>query len=76
MYYRIYYMADESTRVRGFEPVEADDDGAAVAHAEARQRSVTMELWCADRMVKRWSLVPDADTLNGVGGGSPFDSPV
>ncbi len=60
-HYRLYYMAEETTRIRGFEPIEADDDAAAVEGVRERQRSVAMELWCANWMVKRWALVPESD---------------
>jgi hypothetical protein len=55
--YRIYYMADPHVRVRGFEAIEADDDGDAVSRAENQQRMLAVELWCANRFVKRWQLV-------------------
>jgi hypothetical protein len=49
-------MADQSAFVRGFEPIEADDDATAVSGAENRQQMLAVELWCANRLVKRWQL--------------------
>jgi hypothetical protein len=45
-------------RIPGFEPVEAEDDAKAIRDAEARQRVLGIELWCAHRLVKRWDLLP------------------
>lgn len=64
-HYRLYFMADPDARVRGFEPIEADDDSAAVSGAEERQQMLALELWCASRLVKRWQLV------RGEGSSSP-----
>jgi hypothetical protein len=55
--YRLYLQTDEHARVQGFEQIEADDDSAAVAAAVARRRSIGLELWCANRLVRRWELV-------------------
>jgi hypothetical protein len=39
------------------EPIEAGDDTAAIREAEAQQRAIAVELWCANRLVKKWELV-------------------
>jgi len=59
--YRLYYRTDQNVSIRGFEPLEADSDAAAINGAEARQRTLGVELWCANRLVKRWDLVQPAE---------------
>lgn len=56
-HYRIFYRTKEQERLTGFEPIEAEDDTRAIREAEAQQRAIAVELWCANRLVKKWNLV-------------------
>jgi hypothetical protein len=58
-HYRLYYRTEARAQVRGFEPIEAENDTKAINEAEAKQRAIAVELWCAHRLVKQWSLVGD-----------------
>ena len=60
-HYRIFFRTDNKERLRGFEPIEAGDDTAAIREAEAHQRAIAVELWCANRLVKKWDLVQTTD---------------
>lgn len=51
LYYRLYYFSPRIPGIVKFDEIQAADDGAARAVADARQGEHALELWCGHRMV-------------------------
>jgi hypothetical protein len=52
--YRIYILTDKDL-IAAVQEIDCDDDAAAIAMAEAlRSEYPWIEIWYADRMVRRW----------------------
>ena len=51
VYYRLYRLAAPGGRFVGFEEIEAADDDAAIAAAEAYRGAQALELWAGKRKV-------------------------
>lgn len=54
VYYRLYRLAEPGGRFVGFEEIEAADDDAAIAAAEAYRGAQALELWSGKRKVRRF----------------------
>lgn len=57
-YYRLYVLSAPEGRFVGFEEIEAEDDIAAVRHAEAFVGERPLELWCGSRKVRGFAVKP------------------
>ena len=53
-YYRLYFMDPRSGHIAAFESIEAPDDEAAIATADAHRGWQVLELWCEARKVRRF----------------------
>jgi hypothetical protein len=51
--YRIYFI--ERGHITAADAFETVDDGMAIAYLETRRRGRLAELWCLDRIVRRYA---------------------
>ena len=56
-YYRLYFLGGGSGPIFDFRDFEVADDDDAVAVAQGLRRIGAMELWCADRKIRRWEPI-------------------
>ncbi|HXH53686.1 MAG TPA: hypothetical protein VNH53_09710 [Sphingomicrobium sp.] len=67
-YYRLYFFDGAGGHITGVAEFEAHSDPAAIAAAEATRGIAPMELWCAERPVRRWAALPAAAVRRGRNG--------
>ena len=65
VYYRLYLLAEPGGRFVGFEEIEAADDDAAIAAAEAYPGAQALELWCGKRKVQSFASRSDRRSRAG-----------
>lgn len=53
-YYRLYFLDGDRHHILECREFEAADDAAAIVSSAKSQELGPMELWCRDRIVKRW----------------------
>ncbi|HVL78474.1 MAG TPA: hypothetical protein VM346_04210 [Sphingomicrobium sp.] len=57
-HYRLYFFDGAGGHIGRVAEYEAHGDPAAIAVAETARGIAPMELWCADRPVRRWPALP------------------
>ena len=53
VYYRLYFLGDDG-HIVGHSAWDSEDDTEAMQCAEAVQEGRAMELWCGNRVVRRY----------------------
>jgi hypothetical protein len=60
--YRLYFI--ERGHIAAADAFEAVDDGMAIAYLESRRRGRLAELWCRDRIVRRYAQDAEGVSTN------------
>lgn len=55
--YDLYLFAPDEKVIAGWHRFEADDDETAVEIAEGLAQQAPLELWQADKLVRRWDTI-------------------
>jgi hypothetical protein len=58
--YRLYFI--ERGHITAADAFDAVDDGMAIAYLETRRRGRLAELWCRERIVRRYTQDADCAT--------------
>jgi hypothetical protein len=60
--YRLYFI--EGGHIAAADAFDAVDDGMAMAYLESRRRGRLAELWCRERIVRRYTQDADDTTTS------------